>query len=163
MRIAVISDSHGQIPAGLMEALAGANLILHLGDMGPTTLLYELQTLAPVMAVQGNNDAPGQPELPALRHFTESGVNFHMRHIPWSNADLRRGTSPSIYLHGHTHRPRIQAVETGFLLCPGALRMPRGGFPSSYAWIILEDGHCRFTVRAIADRAVILEASWDLP
>jgi uncharacterized protein len=162
LKIAVISDTHGQIPESLPKALAGANLILHLGDLGPSYLLYELQTIAPVMAVQGNNDAPGQAELPPLRRFSKSGVNFHLRHIPWSPSDLRKGPRPSIFLHGHTHRPEIRLLETGYLLCPGALTMPRGGFPSSYAWIVFEEGHCRFTIRSISDRATIFEASWNL-
>ena len=39
MRIAVISDSHGRLPAGLEDLLAPADHILHLGDVGPLRLL----------------------------------------------------------------------------------------------------------------------------
>ena len=99
---------------------------------------------------------------PPLRRFAENGVHFHLRHIPWSSAELREAPMPSIHLHGHTHRPEIRPVETGYLLCPGAVRLPRGGFPPSYAWIVLEEGRCRFTLRAIPGREKIAEELWTI-
>ncbi len=163
MRIAAVSDSHGRIPPETLEALASAQRILHLGDLGPAHLLLELEAIAPTLAVQGNNDAPGQPELPPLRQFTESGIHFHLRHYPWDGRSLSRGPAPSIFLHGHTHRPRIEEVETGFMVCPGSLRLPRGGFPPSYAWIVLEEGTMRISVRDLHTRELIDEVNKNHP
>ena len=39
MRIAVISDTHGRLPEGLLDTLAGADKILHLGDVGAGRIL----------------------------------------------------------------------------------------------------------------------------
>ncbi len=157
MRIALVSDSHGKIPAALLGAIAGADRIFHLGDLGPVHLLYELETVAPVAAVQGNNDAPGQTELPPLRRFEESGVHFHLRHFPWNEHSMQQAARPSIFLHGHTHKPSIKEVSRGFQVCPGSLRLPRGGFPSSYGWIILEDGKLRISLRSLNTREIIDE------
>ena len=67
MRIAILSDSHGRLPEDLDRLLAPAETIIHLGDLGPLRLLDELSALAPLLAVQGNNDAPGLPGLPPER------------------------------------------------------------------------------------------------
>jgi uncharacterized protein len=157
LRIALVSDSHGKIPGELLGAIAGADRIFHLGDLGPVHLLYELETVAPVAAVQGNNDAPGQSELPPLRRFEESGVHFHLRHFPWNEHSMLQATAPSIFLHGHTHKPRIEEVPLGFQVCPGSLRLPRGGFPPSYGWIILEDASLRISLRSLQTREIIDE------
>jgi len=161
MRIAAISDSHGSIPGRTFEVLEGADLILHLGDLGPSSLLHDLGALAPVLAVQGNNDLPGQPELPPRRLIREEGLTIHMRHLPWPASETRGAEAPSLFLFGHTHRPSIESTATGTLLCPGSLRLPRGGFPASYAWLILESGVCRISVRALSDRRLLIEESWE--
>ena len=163
MRIAVISDSHGFLPEDLDSLLAGADLICHLGDVGPLLLLDELQARAPLLAVQGNNDAPGRPELPPLRRFTLGGLHFHLRHHPWPEHEMRQAEAPSLFLHGHTHRPRIDAVPSGYRLCPGSLRLPRGGFPPCYAWIVLEDGAVRLAIRSTEDRRLLFEEIWTPP
>jgi len=160
MRIAVVSDSHGRIPPELFEALQGAERILHLGDLGPVELLYELGAIAPVTAVQGNNDPAGQPELPPRAFFQECGLNFHLRHHPWTSADWLQAEAPALFLHGHTHRPAIGTVNSGYMLCPGSLRLPRGGFPPAYAWLVLERGQLRMSVRALPDRGLIEERHW---
>jgi len=161
MRIAVISDSHGRFPDGLFEAIAGARLILHLGDLGPGRMLDILESLAPVRAVQGNNDAPDPKRLPVERHFEELGLHFHLRHKPWSREESSRAPRPSLFLHGHSHRPRILAVETGYIACPGSLRLPRGGYPPSYGWVVLDEGLCRLSLWTLPDRVLIDEVSWN--
>ena len=160
MRIAIISDSHGRLPAGLEETLAPADRILHLGDIGPGRILERLEALAPVLAVQGNNDPPGRPGLPPERLWRAEGLAFALRHLPWNPASLDGGEGPTLYLHGHTHRPSLREVPRGRILCPGALQMPRGGFPSSLAWVVLEEGRARIRVRSLEDRGVLLSEDW---
>ena len=43
--------------------MAGVELILHAGDVGGDEILDELELIAPVRAVYGNTDPPGNPRL----------------------------------------------------------------------------------------------------
>ena len=61
MKIGVVSDTHipsraKALPAALMEGLRGVDLIIHAGDLLKDYVLYELEEIAPVEAVAGNND-----------------------------------------------------------------------------------------------------------
>lgn len=61
--IAVLADCHihpgggPEFPAALLEALAGVDLIVTLGDMGDSAGLDQLEAIAPVMGVRGQDDA----------------------------------------------------------------------------------------------------------
>ena len=79
-RIGLISDTHGMVRAGVHTALAGVSRILHAGDVGGADVLAELATIAPVQAVFGNTDAPGDPMLSAHLALTVSGLRIHVSH-----------------------------------------------------------------------------------
>ena len=61
--VGLISDTHGLIRPGVHEALKGVELILHAGDVGWPDILAELGLIAPVRAVFGNTDPPGEAGL----------------------------------------------------------------------------------------------------
>ncbi len=61
-------------------ALSGVELILHAGDVGGDEILMELGLIAPVRAVYGNTDAPGQPGLAAAIDIAIDGVSIHVSH-----------------------------------------------------------------------------------
>src|SRR5437763_15955534 len=54
--IGLISDTHGLLRLEAARALAGADLIIHAGDVGKPEILDALRELAPVVAVRGNID-----------------------------------------------------------------------------------------------------------
>jgi hypothetical protein len=54
--IGLISDTHGLMRQEAFAALAGADLIIHAGDIGKLEVIEQLRTLAPVVAVRGNVD-----------------------------------------------------------------------------------------------------------
>ena len=59
MRIGLLSDTHvpyraPEIPASVLHALSGVDLILHAGDVDEPWALEALRTVAPVCAVRGN-------------------------------------------------------------------------------------------------------------
>ena len=57
-RIGVISDTHiphfTRLPLAIWEHFTGVELIIHAGDLSVLSVISELETIAPVMAVQGN-------------------------------------------------------------------------------------------------------------
>ena len=67
MLVGLVSDTHGLIRPELFTALTGVQLILHAGDVGGSDVLTELGAVAPVQAVYGNTDPPGdsQSRIPA--------------------------------------------------------------------------------------------------
>ena len=78
--IGLIADTHGLVRPDVHTALAGVELILHAGDVGGDEVLDELALIAPIQAVYGNTDAPGDPRLsPSIRH-TVGGVRIHVSH-----------------------------------------------------------------------------------
>ena len=66
MRLGVISDTHAkefdELPAPVLTALAGVDLIVHAGDFTEKAVLTGLKALGEVKAVCGNMDG-------CRRHF----------------------------------------------------------------------------------------------
>ena len=71
--VGLISDTHGLVRPEVFAALEGVALILHAGDVGGQDVLTQLQTIAPLHAVCGNVDAPGEPGLRAQIAMTLEG------------------------------------------------------------------------------------------
>ncbi len=136
MRIAVISDTHDRLPAGLPARLRRAEEIWHLGDVCLPGTLAPLEELAvPLQIVRGNCDwADTWPETLQLER---GGARFHLVHIPpWR---VPRGIAA--VLHGHTHVPRDETDPLGVRwLNPGCISHAHRGAPPSFAWLEIADG-----------------------
>ena len=122
--IGVISDTHGLLRPDVHEALAGVELILHAGDVGGDDILDELSLIAPVHAVYGNTDAPGQPRLRDAIDVVIDAVSIHVSHghevgSP-TPAKLLERYAAAVVVYGHTHRPLIARGDGRLVLNPGA-------------------------------------------
>ncbi|HEV2660557.1 MAG TPA: metallophosphoesterase family protein, partial [Ktedonobacteraceae bacterium] len=57
-RVGIISDTHiphfRRLPEAVWVHFAGVELIIHAGDLSVLSVIAELETIAPVVAVQGN-------------------------------------------------------------------------------------------------------------
>ncbi len=146
--IGVISDTHGRLDSGAYNALADCDHIIHAGDICGPPIIRELQTLAPVTAVLGNNDFNEYgPDVGRFGRVTIEGVRFLVAHYPsdvrissfGSGAVSAGDPIPDICVHGHTHIPRLEygkdARPASYVLNPGSATLPRGGFPRSVAKI----------------------------
>ena len=58
MRIGVISDTHGRLRPETAERLKDVDCILHAGDFDDPIIMQELDQIAPLYGVRGNNDWP---------------------------------------------------------------------------------------------------------
>ena len=56
MRIGIVSDLHRRLPFFVEKAFEGCDRILCAGDCEDESLLWRLQTIAPVTSVRGNCD-----------------------------------------------------------------------------------------------------------
>ena len=135
MRIAVIADTHNHLPVSLLDSIAGADEIWHLGDVTDRWILTRIGELKrPFKMVRGNCDS--DMSWPPYLDFTIAGLKIRLIHIPPAQAPP--GTD--LLLHGHTHVPRRERVGDAWFLNPGCITRPNRGAPSSYAWLTLEEG-----------------------
>jgi len=154
-RIGLISDTHGLLRPDVHDALAGVELILHAGDVGGDEILDELELIAPVHAVYGNTDAPGQPRLADAIDLSIGGVSVHVSHgheigSPVA-AKLLERYAADVVVFGHTHRPLIARAGDRLVLNPGAAGPRRFDIMPSVARLTIRDG--RADAELIALRA----------
>ena len=155
MKIGIISDTHGLLRPDVHTALAGVELILHAGDVGGDEILDELELIAPVHAVYGNTDAPGQPRLADAIDLSIGGVSIHVSHgheigSPVAARLLERYAA-DVVVFGHTHRPLIARAGDRLVLNPGAAGPRRFDIMPSVARLTIRDG--RADAELIALRA----------
>ena len=64
MKIGILSDTHDLLRPEVTDALQGCDYILHGGDISSQRVLDQLERIAPVKAVRGNNDKEWAEYLP---------------------------------------------------------------------------------------------------
>jgi len=122
--VGLVADTHGLVRPEIFPALAGVELILHAGDVGGQSVLDELSAIAPVRAVYGNTDAPGEPGLKAKLELAVEGFTVHVSHghelgSPTSERLLARYTA-DIIVFGHTHKSLVERTGERLVINPGA-------------------------------------------
>ena len=151
--IGVISDTHGLLRLDVHDALAGVELILHAGDVGGDEILDELELIAPVRAVYGNTDAPGQPRLHEAIEVAIGGVSIHVSHghelgSP-TPAKLLESYAADVLVYGHTHRPLITKADGRLVLNPGAAGPRRFDILPSVARLTIANGQAEAELIAL--------------
>ncbi len=142
--IGLVSDTHGMVRPALFDALAGVELILHAGDVGPDNVLIELASIAPVEAVFGNTDRPGNPRHSAALVLSIGGVSIHVSHghelgNP-TPAKLLSAYPQQVIVYGHTHQQLITEVDGRLVVNPGAAGARRFDLSPSVARLTIDDG-----------------------
>ena len=142
--IGLISDTHGLVRPDVHTALAGAELILHAGDVGGPDVLDELGLIAPVRAVRGNTDPPDDPPLPSEIELSVGGVRIHISHghevgSPNPQKLLERYDA-DVIVYGHTHKQLVTHVADRWVVNPGAAGPRRFDLLPSVAKLTIVDG-----------------------
>src|SRR5512138_679433 len=84
--IGLISDTHipmrwDVLPPAIFDIFAGADLIIHAGDVGELWVLDELSRIAPVIAVHGNDEGEqAQAVLPFQHTLMAAGQRIVITH-----------------------------------------------------------------------------------
>jgi len=152
--IGLISDTHGMVRASVHTALAGVELILHAGDVGGDEILDELSLIAPVKAVYGNTDPPGDPRLRAYLSETVGGLRIHVSHghevgAP-TPAKLLDAYPADVIVYGHTHRQLVARADDGRLVVnPGAAGARRFKLEPSVGRLTIRDGRADIEIIAL--------------
>ena len=142
--IGLISDTHGLLRPEVHTALSGVELILHAGDVGGSEILDELRLIAPVKAVFGNTDAPGDSELAEEIVMTVDGTSIHVSHghefgSP-TPAKLLARYGEDVLVYGHTHKQLITRLDGRLIVNPGAAGPRRFNLKPSVARLTIGSG-----------------------
>lgn len=139
MIIGLISDTHGMLSRKACDALQGCDAIIHAGDIGGTFILMQLETIAPVTAVLGNNDFNDYgPSVNRSAMPIFDNVRFLVVHRP---CDVGvPDPSVSVVVTGHTHRTRNETIGDVLYVNPGSASEPHGGEAPTVAKLKLEGG-----------------------
>lgn len=101
MKIGILSDTHDLLRPEVLEHLRGCDLILHGGDISSQPVLDQLEQIAPVRVVRGNNDKEWAEHLPLFLDFEMAGLRVYMAH---KKKDLPKDLSPyDLVVYGHSH------------------------------------------------------------
>ena len=146
--LGLISDTHyperlDALPKTVFEIFRDVDLILHAGDIGALSVLDELGSIAPVVAVHGNDERleETQRELPYQQLITVAGQRIVLSHThypdlaqemesrkndAWGPKLDRRAAfghraQAGIVVYGHTHIPTDVLHQGVRLVNPGAI------------------------------------------
>jgi putative phosphoesterase len=137
VKLGLISDTHGFLDPRLTRIFKGVDHILHAGDIGPDFLIAQLESIAPVTAVLGNNDDSTWIPLTQVKLLGE--VKFLIHHIVTPRAltdELKARVAqekPDVVMFGHSHQKFDQVVNGVRFVNPGYAGKPKFGAERSVA------------------------------
>lgn len=136
VRIALLSDTHGALHAGVGELVAQCDMAVHAGDVGNARVLQALRPRSgAVHAVRGNNDVSAKwaaSELHVLRELPDElcldlpggqlvAVHGHRHSAATRHAKLRlKYAHARAIAYGHSHRAVLDMAAEPWILNPGA-------------------------------------------
>jgi uncharacterized protein len=141
VRIAAISDTHGELSRQALAMIAGAAHVLHAGDAGSIEVIDALGRIARTTAVRGNSEPAGRTRsLPWTAAVELGGARLYLIH-DLAEIDLDPAAAGfAAVVHGHTHRPEIVRRGGVLYVNPGSPVRPRGGHPPTLARIAILAG-----------------------
>ncbi len=148
-RIGVISDTHiphfPALPEAIWQHFAGVELIIHAGDLSVLSVISELETIAPVAAVQGNIEYEEViDKLPFKREIIVGHCSIGIVHIlgvPKTYARMARFEFPNArcVIFGHSHNPCNQEHSGQLLFNPGSATDRRDQPTCSIGMLYIDD------------------------
>jgi hypothetical protein len=148
----VVSDTHlvgsvtTRLAKPLLTAIESCDLVLHAGDVTTRETLQELESLARVHCVLGNNDALLAGLVPEELLLELDGVKVAMIHDSGSRTGRaarlsRHFPDAHLVVYGHSHVPDDSEGLAGQLLFnPGSPTQRRAQPVRSYGVLELRDG-----------------------
>ena len=137
MKLGVISDTHNYFDPRIPEIFKGVDRILHGGDIGLPWIILQLEEIAPVTAVVGNNDLGLDfRETEMVRLEEKKVLVHHIVDLSKPETAIHRRIekeNPNVVVFGHSHQ-RFSETRGGiFYLNPGYAGKPRFNLGRSVA------------------------------
>ena len=126
MRVGLITDTHipdvaSELPPQLADAFHDVELILHAGDIYDLSVVDDLERIAPVLAVLGDDDHPNLAQDGRIKKeqmLELAGYRVWLMHEgPWFRrlSVRKEDHTPDVIVHGHSHDARIRTLDGGIL------------------------------------------------
>ncbi|WP_420472740.1 metallophosphoesterase family protein [Noviherbaspirillum sp. ST9] len=144
IRIGLISDTHNLLRTEARIALKGVDHIIHAGDICDGSVLRDLEAIAPVTAVRGNNDRGTWAETLRERERIEiGGVPIYVVHDLHDLDVVPETCGIKVVITGHSHRP-LMKMENGVLyMNPGSAGPRRFTLPVSIGFLEIAGGRAK--------------------
>jgi uncharacterized protein len=152
LTIGVVADTHRssraarQLPVGMLRGLDGCDLIFHAGDVNARWVLRELEKIAPVWVVRGNNEEqPLSVELPPELYFQAGTHRIGMMHGHQGKRTARENTAAhmrgvvDLAIYGHSHIPEIATRDGLMMVNPGSPTQRRYQPSHTFAIVTIAD------------------------
>ncbi len=129
LTLGVLSDTHlyrQTMPARVLRALEGVDLILHAGDIVEMAVIAELEKIATVRAVAGNMDLSDVREvLPEKAVIEAAGLRIGLIHGSGGPQNMtsrvrKEFEEVDAIVFGHTHQPYNREEDGVLFFNPGS-------------------------------------------
>ena len=149
--VGVISDTHGLPRPEAVEALAGADFIVHAGDIGSPEVLEGLSRIGPVTAVRGNNDKGSWAQALPITEVLEVGASllYVVHELEALDLDPSAAGFQAV-ITGHSHRPSAETRDGVLFLNPGSAGPRRFKLPVAVARIEVDGSTLRHEIVELA-------------
>jgi putative phosphoesterase len=147
--IGVISDTHvphfKRVPDVVWQHFADVEHIIHAGDLSILSVIDELETIAPVTAVQGNVETEEVIlKLPIKRELVIGSCKIGIVHIlgdskTHARAARREFPDARVVIFGHSHIPYNQEHDGQLLFNPGSANDRRRQPTCSIGMLTIDD------------------------
>jgi putative phosphoesterase len=148
-QLGIISDTHiphfKRIPEAVWKYFAAVELIIHAGDLSTMSVITQLETIAPVAAVQGNIEQDDViQQLPIKREILVGNCRIGIVHI-LGNAQYYPRTARQefpnarVVIFGHSHNPYNQEHNGQLLFNPGSANDRRRQPTCSIGKLFIDD------------------------
>ena len=142
MLIGLISDTHiripgyranlsqlwtSELPVQVKEAFRGVDLILHIGDVYAIPILDELETVAPVLACEGDDDPfdiMNDSRVKQKHILNLGGVTIWLAHEIETWSVDGHENPPDVIIFGHTHQAALEKNNGIIRINPGSPTFP---------------------------------------
>ncbi|KRB79129.1 metallophosphoesterase family protein [Noviherbaspirillum sp. Root189] len=140
-RIGLISDTHGLLRPEARFALNGVSRIIHAGDICNAKVLEQLEEIAPVIAVRGNNDRGDWAMALREKEVIEvDGVKIYVVH-DLHDLDIDPAAAGiKVIISGHSHKPSVKKEKGVLYVNPGSAGPRRFRLPISLAFLEVTNG-----------------------
>jgi putative phosphoesterase len=157
VQVSVVADSHGHLCDETVDALSGADLILHAGDIGGESILDRLRALAPVVAVVGNGDPDLARRYPWEQRVEFAGARLLLCHWydNWGRVHPKVEREidewdPHVLVYGHTHVADNTRRSGRLYFNPGYSGPPGLGRPRSVGRLLIGGGEISSEIVALS-------------
>lgn len=144
-RIGVISGTYRKLDQKVFDLFAGVMRIIHAGAIGDEELIWQLEKIAPVIAVRGMKDANTMC-FPNERLAVIEGRTFYIRHqfatceqMSIAQQRIIEQRMPDAVIFGQNHQAYVGRWRGTLLFNPGSAGPEHFKYPRTVGLLELRD------------------------